>query len=72
MRLSKYGNARLRYSLWMAANRAIMMNKNAFGAKHERYIKDDPFNSDRKRKAHTTVAAKMARITYSVVKHSGK
>lgn len=67
-RLSKRGNARLRYGLWMAANRAIMMNENTFRAKYERYIKDDPHNPDRKRKARTAVAAKMARVAYSVVK----
>lgn len=68
-RLSKRGNARLRYGLWMAANRAIMMNENTFRAKYERYIKDDPHNADRKRKARTAVAAKMARVAYSVVKN---
>ena len=68
-RLSKRGNARLRYAFWMAANRAIMMNENTFGAKYERYIKDDPFNADGKRKARTAVAAKMARVAFSVVKH---
>lgn len=68
-RLSKRGNARLRYAFWMAANRAIMMNENTFRAKYERYIKDDPFNADRKRKARTAVAAKMARVAFAVVKH---
>ena len=68
-RLSKRGNARLRYAFWMAANRAIMMNENSFRAKYERYIKDDPCNADRKRKARTAVAAKMARVAFSVVKH---
>jgi len=68
-RLSKRGNARLRYAFWMAANRAIMMNENTFRAKYERYIKHDPFDSDRKRKARTAVAAKMARVAFSVVKH---
>jgi transposase len=67
-RLSKRGNARLRYAFWMAANRAIMMNENSFRAKYERYIKGDPFNADRKRKARTAVAAKMARVAFSVVK----
>jgi len=68
-RLSKRGNARLRYAFWMAANRAIMMNENTFRAKYERYIKPDPHNADRKRKARTAVAAKMARVAYSVVKN---
>lgn len=67
-RLSKRGNARLRYGLWMAANRAIMLNENSFRAKFERYIKDDPHNADLKRKARTAVTAKMARVAYSVVK----
>jgi transposase len=68
-RLPKRGNNRLRYAFWMAASRAIMMNEKTFRAKYERYIKDDPFNADRKCKARTAVAAKMARVAYAVVKH---
>lgn len=68
-RLSKRGNTRLRYAFWMAANRAIMMNENTFRAKYERYIKNDPYNADTKRKGRTAVAAKMARVAYAVVKH---
>lgn len=67
-RLSKRGNARLRYALWMASNRAIMMTENTFRSKYQRYIKTDPHNADRKRKARTAVTAKMARIAYAVVK----
>lgn len=36
--------------------------------KYERYLAADPFDTDRKRKALTAVAAKMARVAYAVVK----
>lgn len=68
-RLSKRGNARLRCAFWMATNRAIMMNENTFRAKYERYIQRDRHDADLKRKARTAVAAKMARVAYSMVKH---
>jgi transposase len=67
--LSKRGNARLRYAFWMAANRAIMMNENTFRSKYERYIQSNRHDADLKRKARTAVAAKMARVAYSIVKH---
>jgi hypothetical protein len=43
------------------------MRENSFRAKYERYIRADPTNADRKRKALTAVAAKMARVVYAVV-----
>lgn len=36
--------------------------------KYERYIKTDLKNADSRRKALTAVAAKMARVAYSIVK----
>ena len=68
-KLSKYGNARLRYVFWIAATIALRMRENTFRQKYERYIKRDPLNADLKRKAYTAVAAKMARVAYSVVKN---
>jgi len=68
-RLSKRGNARLRCGFWFAGRVAVRMRENSFRAKYERYIRTDPKNPDRKRKALTAVAAKMARVAYAVVKH---
>jgi transposase len=68
-KLSKYGNAKLRYAFWIAATVAIRMSENTFRKKFENYIKRDPTNADLKRKAYTAVAAKMARVAYSVVKN---
>jgi hypothetical protein len=52
----------------MAALRAVHMRENAFRDKYERYLRGDPLNADRKRKALTAVTAKMARVAYAVVK----
>jgi transposase len=68
-RLSKRGNARLRFAFWFAATIAVRMRENSFRNKYERYIQNDPKNADRKRKALTAVAAKMARVAYGLVKH---
>lgn len=67
-RLSKRGNARLRYAFWLAGTIAVRLRENSFRAKYERYIRPDPANPDRKRKALTAVSAKMARVAYSIVK----
>lgn len=67
--LSKRGNARLRYALWMAAVSAVRMRENAFRDKYQRYIARDPGDVDLKRKARTAVTAKMARIVYALIKH---
>jgi transposase len=40
-KLSKYGNARLRRTLWMAAQVAILQRANSFRDKFERYITKD-------------------------------
>lgn len=67
-RLSKHGNGRLRYAFWMAANGAVRMRENSFREKYARYIKSDPHNADRKRKALCAVAAKVARVAHGVIK----
>lgn len=65
--LSKRGNGRLRYACWMAAAVAVRMQQNSFRRKFEDYVRSDPRNADRRRKAYTAVAAKMARVVYAVV-----
>ena len=65
--LSKRGNARLRYACWMAGAVAVRMQQNSFRRKFEDYMRSDPLNRDRRRKAYTAVAAKMARVVYAVV-----
>lgn len=67
-KLSKRGNARLRYAFWMAGGVAIRMRENAFREKYQRYTRSDPTDPDLKRKAFTAVMAKMARVAYAVVK----
>ena len=67
-KLSKRGNARLRYAFWMAGTIAVRMQQNSFRRKYEDYIRRDPKNADLKRKAYTAVAAKMARVVYGVIK----
>src|SRR5690606_30238561 len=66
--LSKRGNARLRSAFWMAGQVAVRLRENAFKDKYDRYIRSDPGNSDLRRKALTAVAAKMARVAYSIIK----
>jgi transposase len=65
--LSKRGNARLRYAFWMAGAVAVRMQQNSFRRKFEDYVRPDPLNGDRRRKASTAVAAKMARVAYAVI-----
>ena len=67
-RLSKRGNARLRYAFWLAAVIAINKRENTFRAKFERSVRSDPKNVDLKRKAYTAAAAKMARVAYGLIK----
>lgn len=67
--LSKRGNARLRYALWMAAVSAVRVRENSFRDKYQRYIARDPEDADLKRKARTAVTAKMARIVYALIKN---
>jgi len=67
-RLSKRGNARLRYAFWMAGAVAVRARQNSFCQKFQDYIRRDPLNPDLRRKAYTAVAAKMARVVYGIVK----
>jgi transposase len=67
-RLSKFGNARLRHSLWIAGQVAIRQRENGFRHKFERYIARDRDNPDLRRKAMTAITAKMARVVHAVVK----
>jgi transposase len=67
-RLSKFGNARLRRTFWLAGQVAIRQCDNSFRDKYERYIAKDRDNADLKRKALTAVAAKVARTAHAVIK----
>lgn len=67
-RLSKRGNARLRLAFWLAGVGAVRMRENSFRNKYERYIQSAPDDADVRRKALTAVAAKMARVAYSLCK----
>jgi transposase len=44
-RISKYGNARLRRTLWMAGQTAVLKRTNSFRDKFERYISKDRHNA---------------------------
>lgn len=68
-RLSKYGNARLRTALWMAAQSAVRMRENSLRRKFDRYVRGNPLDADLRRKAYSAVAAKLARIIYGLIKH---
>lgn len=59
-KLSKYGNARLRRTLWMAGQVAIMQRTNSFRDKFERYIAKDRQNTHLRRKAYTAIAATLS------------
>ncbi len=68
-KLSKYGSARLRRTLWMAGQVAILQRANSFRDKFERYIAKDRHNTHLRRKAYTAIAAKMARTVHGIIKH---
>ena len=59
-KLSKYSNARLRRTLWMAGQVAILQLTNSFRDKFERYISKNRQNTHLGRKAYTATGAKMA------------
>lgn len=67
-KLSKRGNARLRRTLWLAAQIAIRQRENSFRDKFERYIAKDHANLDLRRKAFTAITAKMARVVHAIIK----
>lgn len=68
-KLSKYGNARLRRTLWMAGQVAILQKTNSFRDKFERYVAKDRHNTHLRRKASTAIAAKMARTVHGIIKN---
>ena len=68
--LSKRGNADLRKMFWLASTIAIRMRENTFRKKYENYLKETSKNADVKRKAYVAVAAKMARVVYSLITHN--
>ena len=67
-KLSKYGNARLRRTFWLAAQVAIRQRENSFRDKFERSISRDRHNADLQRKALTAITAKMARVVHALIK----
>ena len=67
-KLSKYGNARLRRTFWMAAQVAARQCDNSFRDKLGRYVAGHADDADRRRKAMTALTAKMARVAHAVVK----
>ncbi len=67
-KLSKRGNARLRQTLWMAAQIAVIRQENSFRKKFKSYLTTHGESPDAKRKAYTAVAIKMARVVHSIIK----
>ncbi len=68
-RISKSGNARLRRTLRMAGQTAVLKRTNSFRDKFERDISKDGHNGHLRRKACTAIAAKIARTVHAVVNH---
>lgn len=66
--LSKRGNSRLRCAFWFAGRIAVRSREHSVRDKFERYVASEPFSPDRRRKAYTAIAAKMARIAHAVIK----
>jgi len=66
--LSKRGNARLRCTFWFAGRVAVRLRESSIRDKFERYLAPEPGSADRRRKAYTAIAAKMARIAYAIIK----
>ena len=66
---SKYANARLRRTLWMAGQVAIAQCANSFRDTFERSIAKDRHNKHLRRKAYTAIAAKMARTVHGIIKN---
>jgi len=68
-KLSKRGNARLRRTLWMAAQVAIRQRENSLRAKFERCVAKDRADPDLRRKAFTATTAKTARVVHAIIKN---
>jgi hypothetical protein len=61
--------ARLRRTLWMAGQTAVLKRTNSFRDKFERYISKDRPNANLRRKAYTAIVAKMTRTVHAAVNH---
>jgi transposase len=68
--ISKYGNARLRTVLWMAAQSAVRMRENSFRREFDNYVRANPLNADLRRKGYTAVTAKLARVVFGLINSS--
>ena len=66
---SKYANAQLHCTLWMAGQVAIVQRTNSFRDTFERSIAKDRHNKYLRRKAYSPIAAKMARTVSGIIKH---
>ena len=66
---SKYANARLRRTLWMSGQVAIVQRTNSLRDTFERYIAKDRHNTHLRHKAYTAIATKMARTVPGIIKH---
>ena len=66
---SKYANARLRRTLWMSGQVAIVQRTNSLRDTFERYIAKDRHNTHLRHKAYTAIATKMARTVSGIIKH---
>ena len=66
---SKYANARLRRTLWMAGQVAIVQWTNSLRDTFERSIAKDRHNKHLRRKAYSPIAAKTARTVSGIIKH---
>ncbi len=66
---SKYANAQLHCTLWMAGQVAIVQCANSFRDTFERSIAKDRHNKHLRRKAYTAIAAKMARTVHGIIKN---
>ena len=53
----------------MAGQVAILQRTNSFWDKFERYISKDRQNTHLRRKAYTSIAAKMARTVHGIIKN---
>jgi len=67
-KLSKRGNARLRRTLWMAAQIAIRQRENSFRDKFDRHVARDRHDPDLRRKAFTAITVKMGRVAHAIIK----
>jgi transposase len=67
--ISKYRNARLRNALWLTAHTTVRMRENSFRRKFDNYVRTNPLDADLRRKAYIAVAAKLARVTFGLIKH---